>query len=140
MKRAAGGLKALITVEAIAKLMRFGVVGVTCTLIYLVIGYTGTLAGLGVGLAHTIAVIISLFASYIGQKVFTFRRNSEHARYGSRFLIATGGIVLAQYALVFALREAGLAPLLIFLASSAFYPVASLAVHWSWTFRTSLSD
>ena len=140
MKRAADGLKALITVDTVRKLMRYGLVGVICTLIYLLIGYAGTLAGLGVGLSHTIAVIISLIASYVGQKVFTFRVSDQHARYGTRFLIATGGIVLAQFVLVFALREAGIAPLLIFLASSLFYPVASLILHWSWTFRTSLSN
>lgn len=127
--------RSLLTPERIRTLVRFVVMGLVSTATYFLTALGATRLGASVEHAHIIGLGISLAVSYYGQKVFTFRIDGNHKRHGPRFLIATGIIILMQFILVIALKQLGLTPVWIFLTSSAFYPVASLIIHWSWTFR-----
>ncbi len=46
-------------------------------------------AGVHIIVAHAIAYVVSILASYIGQKIFTFGVRGEHKRLGPRFVAAT---------------------------------------------------
>lgn len=122
--------------EFLVRTLRFLFVGLAGTAIYA--GFAFGLAGAGVQVlwSHSIAYIISILASYFGQKVFTFQIRGNHSRNGPRFVIATIALAVTQFALVAALNVARVPETWTLLASTLFYPPASFMVHTFWTFRT----
>jgi putative flippase GtrA len=118
-----------------ARILRFLIVGGTATAVYFGLALAASSAGLAVEISHLIAFAVSIVVSYFGQKLFTFRVQGEHARNVTRFAIATAGISTLQFLLVAGLNAVRIDRVLIFLASSAFYPAASFLVHSYWTFR-----
>lgn len=116
--------------------VRFAVVGVTCSAIYVGITLAALNMGASLMVAHIVGYAISIVCSYLGQKIFTFRVRRQHMRSGSRFLIATACVAAAQYVLVLALGYTQLSPEFIVIISALFYPAASFTVHTFWTFRT----
>ncbi len=126
--------------DFLGKVIRFGLVGVLGTLLYAGLAFGLEHAGLAVFWSHIISSAISLCASYLGQKRFTFGVRGQHREMGLRFILATAGLVTAQSLLVFALSKAGVEARLVLLASTLFYPPSSLLVHTFWTFRQRASD
>lgn len=121
--------------ERISRLLRFGIVGAVGTLIYYSLALTCVWAGLAVESAHIVAFLVSIIASYFGQKILTFRVRGAHKRNLTRFAIATGLIAALQLAIVSGLKMMALDVTVIFAISSVYYPVASFLTHWLWTFR-----
>lgn len=82
----------------IARLMRFGVVGVGCAVLYALLAWSLTaLAGLTAPAASLAAYAVAGVASYLGQKLFTFRSDARHAEAAPRFLLlfAVGAAIAA---------------------------------------------
>lgn len=119
----------------LSKVIRFAFVGVLGTLLYAGIAFGLEYAGFPVFWAHVIASGISLLASYIGQKTFTFGVYGQHREMGLRFTLATAGLVATQSVLVFGLSWAGVESHIVLLISTLFYPPSSFLVHTFWTFR-----
>jgi putative flippase GtrA len=123
--------------EPLARTIRFALVGVIGTAAYFGIAVGLASLGVGITIAHWTAYVISQFVSYLGQKNFTFRIRGQNAQSAPRFLAAMAMLALAQYLVVLGAGALHLGPTMIFLAGSIFYPVASWALHTSWTFRPS---
>lgn len=121
----------------VAKLVRFGLVGVGGTLLYAGLAFLLEGAGMPLFWAHAMASAISLAASYLGQKILTFNIRGRHREMGARFALATAGLVLVQSIGVFLLAQSGINAQLTLLASTLFYPPASFLTHTFWTFRSS---
>jgi putative flippase GtrA len=115
---------------------RFVLVGIAGTLIYAVCAYGMLFSNLSVLTAHIIAYGVSLLASYIGHKIFTFGIRGDNRRNLFRFVTATAVIALVQLGLVAGLEHARIDPKLTLLISTFYYPLASFLVHNLWTFRT----
>ena len=126
--------------SALMRMVRFVVVGGTATAIYFFLALACVAMGLGVEAAHVVAFVVSIVASYFGQKLVTFRVKGRHRRNASRFVIATAGIAAVQFGLVAYLKFMNLDPFFIFLVSSLYYPIASFIVHSLWTFRQTPSE
>jgi putative flippase GtrA len=84
------------TFSNVARLGRFGMVGVVATFIYFAI--TTILGRPPIGMdplaANTLGVAASLSVSYFGHHRYTFRMLGEHERYLPRFLIVMAGLFL----------------------------------------------
>jgi putative flippase GtrA len=117
------------------EIIRFGLVGLTGTLIYAAIAYGLSWNGVPVLYAHIIGTAVSLVASYLGQKLFTFRVRGGHRRAGVRFVVGTAIVVAGQSLVVWLLDQSGFRPDLALLAGIVFYPPASYLIHSFWTFR-----
>lgn len=115
--------------------VRFGVVGLSCTAIYVAIALAVLQTGASLTVSHIAGYVVSIICSYVGQKAFTFRVRGRHRRSTWRFAVATGCIALAQYLLVLSLDNAAISSQLVLIASAVFYPIASYLVHSAWTFR-----
>ncbi|MEM6549702.1 MAG: GtrA family protein [Pseudomonadota bacterium] len=118
----------------LAKVMRFGIVGISATALYFALAWSMHRAGLVVEVASLIAQIISLIYSYYAQKRFTFGVAGEHKRFGPRFFVATLAILASAQTLVWFLDEQGVAATHTLLINSIYYPAASFLVHTFWTF------
>lgn len=119
----------------LGRVLRFGLVGVLGTLLYAGVAFGLERAGLPVFSAHVLASAISLAASYVGQKIFTFNVRGQHRKMGFRFAVATAGLVAVQSTIVFVLSRSDVPPQLVLLAGTLFYPPASFLIHTFWTFR-----
>ena len=119
----------------LSRVVRFAIVGIAGTLLYAGLAFGLEHAGVPVFFAHAVASAISLAASYLGQKIFTFQIRGQHREMGARFVIATALLVSTQSAIVFVLDQAGVDPRIVLLISTLFYPPASFILHTFWTFR-----
>lgn len=119
----------------LSRVVRFAIVGVAGTLLYASLAFGLEFSGVQVFFAHAVASGISLAASYLGQKIFTFGIRGQHRQMGTRFAVATALLVATQSILVLSLDHAGIDPSIVLLASTLFYPPASFLLHTFWTFR-----
>ncbi|MFH1518463.1 MAG: GtrA family protein [Pseudomonadota bacterium] len=126
---------AALWTERSGRILRFAIVGIGGTLLYAGLAFGGLALGWPLMIAHTVAYAISLFASYLGQKIFTFGIRGEHRRNGTRFMIATVILASIQALLVWGLDSLGVPEKLTLLASTLYYPPASFLLHTFWTFR-----
>ena len=75
--------------DLLARLARFGSVGVIATLIYAAVAYSLTrFADLGAVLASVVAYAVAGVFAYVGHKRFTFRSTGSHADDAPRFIAA----------------------------------------------------
>ena len=128
-------LLSFFKIDFIAKAIRFAGVGLIGSAIYAGLAFGSVVAGLDILFAHTIALTISLLASYVGQKIFTFGVRGGHQRTGPRFAIATAGLVSVQYLLVLGFQAVGPSDYVTLWVSTLFYPPASFLIHTFWTFK-----
>jgi putative flippase GtrA len=124
----------------IMQLARFGVVGAVATGIYFLVavGFGQLAANLHPVLAHTVAVIVSTIASYLGHHKFTFQANQQHFYYGARFLLTAAGLYSITTLLVIvanALRPSH--QVLISAAITLCFPMISYMLNSHWTFAGS---
>ena len=125
------------SVEFIARTLRFSIVGIVGTVIYAGLAFGFLAMGVTLLISHSIAYIISLLASYLGQKIFTFEIRGQHKRNFSRFVLATIGLAVVQFLLVAVLEVLKVDPKVIIIVSTLYYPPASFIVHNLWTFKES---
>lgn len=114
--------------------MRFGIVGVSATVLYFVLGWSLHRAGAAIEIASPIAQVLSILYSYAMQKTFTFGVDGQHARFGPRFVVATAGIAGLAQILVWSIDESGFGATTALLANCVFFPAASFFIHTFWTF------
>lgn len=125
------------TFSNVARLGRFGVVGVAATFVYFTI--TTALGQPPIGMdpiaANTLGVVASLSVSYFGHHRYTFRALGEHERYLPRFLIVTAGLFLLSTAAMAIARYVWVLDHTVVTACIAVcYPLVSYLLNLSWTF------
>ena len=103
--------------QVVARLLRFGSVGVIATLIYAAVAWSlGRYAGVGAVLASILAYGVAGLFAYVGHKRFTFRSTGSHADDAPRFiaaqLLGIGIATAAPYVLTVRLHAPALAPIL----------------------------
>lgn len=119
-----------------SRTVRFGIVGVSATLSYLLItGGLEYLTALPPALINLIGLAGSLLLSYAGHYYFTFGETAGHGRKGPLFLVVTGVIVLGSMVVQHLVQLAAGSPYLSYLAVTVYYPVASFVLHNLVTFR-----
>jgi putative flippase GtrA len=116
---------------------RFGAVGITATLAYLVLA---NLIAVPIGpaspfVAHVIALSGSIWISYAGHHRFTFRLNGGHGVHFSRFTIVTAALFALATAFAYGCdRGLHMPALAISILVAVLYPAASYVIHSLWTF------
>jgi putative flippase GtrA len=121
-----------------ARAFRFGLVGISATLAYLVIV---NLVAVPVGplspfAAHVFALAASIGVSYGGHHAYTFRRDGDHGFYMRRFAAITAAIFVLTSAFAFACdRYLRLPAAAISVMVAVLYPALSYVFHSLWTFE-----
>ncbi|MDB5582189.1 MAG: polysaccharide biosynthesis protein GtrA [Bradyrhizobium sp.] len=123
--------------SGIAKLARFGIVGVSATLVYFSV--TAVLGGTSINLnpiiSNMLGVAASLSISYFGHHRFTFSALGQHGRYLPRFLFVMTTLFLLSCGVMAAgsyLLKLNHTLLTAFIA--VFFPAVSFLVNMLWTF------
>lgn len=115
---------------------RFGIVGISATLSYVLItAGLEYLTGLPSALINAIGLAGSLLLSYAGHYYFTFEAKAGHGRKGPLFLVITAVIVLGAMAVQQVTELLLASPYASYLAVTVYYPVASFVLHNLVTFR-----
>lgn len=117
------------------RLLRFASVGVAATALYAGLFYALLWSHVAVMPSHLIAQVLSLLASYLGHKNFTFQVQGSHALTGARFALTTLILAGSQSLLVSWLDSTALAKEVLIAVSTLYYPATSLLLHSLWTFR-----
>lgn len=79
------------------QLMRFTLIGVGVTSLYLVLSLAlREMAGFSILLSSSIAMCAAFAGSYFGHKMVTFRAAGEHRLYVKRFLAVAGSVFIIQ--------------------------------------------
>jgi len=114
----------------LAQLMRFGVVGVSCAVLYTSLAWSLTVvAGLPAIAGSVLAYAISGVFSYLGQKLFTFRSSTPHAEAAPRFLLVfLAGVTVAACAPMLLTDRMRLPPLVAIVFTCGVVPVINYAV------------
>ena len=85
---------------------------------------------------HVVAYLVSVLASYIGQKFYTFGIIDQNRKYGARFILANLVLMVTQLALVIGLvLHSPLNGYAVLTVSALYFPAASFLIHTFWTFR-----
>jgi putative flippase GtrA len=114
----------------LAQLTRFGVVGVSCAVLYASLAWSLTvMAGLPAIAASVLAYAICGVFSYLGQKLFTFRSDVPHAEAAPRFLaVFLAGISVAALAPMLLTDRMHLPPLVAIVFAGAVVPALNYVV------------
>lgn len=116
--------------------VRFVLVGIVATATYAVIVLMLSRMGVAPFWSSIGGFIISLPVSYVGQALFTYRKRTNHARYGARFILATVLMTVAcSMASAFLVEQTRLGIGTTAILVSVFYPLLSYLVHTVFTFR-----
>lgn len=123
--------------EDLPRLMRFGVVGVGCAILYAALAWTlTTLAGMAPVAASVAAYSVAGVASYLGQKLFTFRSDAPHADAAPRFLaVFLVGIAIATAAPFLMTDRLHLPPLVAIVFTCGVVPLINYGVLGRLVFR-----
>jgi putative flippase GtrA len=123
--------------DAIFRLARFGVVGVGCALLYAVLAWSlTTWAGLPATTASVAAYAMAGVASYLGQKLFTFRSDARHADAAPRFLaLFAVGAAIAAAAPLLLTQRLGLPPMVAIVFTCVAVPLINYLVLGRLVFR-----
>ena len=100
-------------ITELARLARFGAVGVACSALFAGLAWSLTaMAGLPAIAASLAAYVMAGVVSYLGQKLFTFRSEARHSDAAPRFLLlfAVGATIAASAPLLLTERL-GLPPI-----------------------------
>ena len=120
----------------VLRTLRFAAVGSAATILYLSIAYLGVYLGGEAIQIHVVAYLVSVLASYIGQKFYTFGIVDQNRKYGARFILANLALMMTQLALVIALDlYSPLNGYAVLTFSALYFPAASFLIHTFWTFR-----
>ena len=118
----------------LAAIVRFAMVGVASTLVYL----GASLVLLGWGLApqatNLIGFLLGTATSYLGHYFFTYRSGDSHLRLGARFFLVTAGLALLCSGLHQMALLLGAEPRLAALFVTVAYPPLSFALNHFWAF------
>ena len=121
----------------VARAVRFGIVGISATLTYLVLAnlLAVPLGPMTAFHAHVAAICCSILVSYTGHHAFTFARKGRHGFYFGRFAAITALLFVLTSALAYAMdADLHLPALVISIAVTVLYMAASFVLHSLWTF------
>lgn len=124
-------------IAEIARLARFGVVGVGCAALYAGLAWSLTaLAGLTAPAASVAAYAVAGVASYLGQKLFTFRSAARHGDAAPRFLLLFAvGAAIAATAPLLLTERLGLPPVVAIAFTCGAVPLINYVVLGRLVFR-----
>lgn len=129
-------MMALVRRALASRTVRFGIVGISATLSYLLItGGLEYVTALPPALINLVGLAGSLLLSYAGHYYFTFEATTGHGRKGPLFLGVTALIVLGSMAVQHLVELLAGSPYVSYLAVTVYYPVASFVLHNLVTFR-----
>lgn len=113
--------------EAMGRLFRFGLVGGAASLTYALVAYgLLTYSALGTGLASSLAYVVAIPVSFVGQKYFTFRSDGRTMTELPKFLvIQVANIILCGVILKLATDIWGLPAIVGILMVVVVVPLAS---------------
>lgn len=123
----------------VLRLVRFGIVGVSALVAY----YAGTnamtaLMGLPLMPASIIAYVCSGLVSYFGHSTFSFRVETDHKVYGSRFLAAAIVGLVVDIVVVRLGSAAGMPGALITAIIAVAIPILNYTLNRFWVFGAGL--
>jgi len=124
------------------RLMRFGVVGVGCAILYAALAWMLTTQG-GVAAvpASAAAYAAAGVVSYLGQKLFTFRSDAPHADAAPRFLaVFLVGVAIATAAPLLMTDRLHLPPLAAIVFTCGVVPLINYAVLGRLVFRRAMAS
>lgn len=128
-----------ISRQEILKIVRFALVGVIATAIYIGISFMLLNCDWNPRLVNLIAFISSTLASYFGHYFFTYRAQDSHWRLGAKFILATA-ILTAICGIFHAVILAfGVSPAWAVIVVSMTYPPISFALNHFWAFARGTS-
>jgi len=114
----------------LARLIRFGVVGVGCALLYAALAWSLTaLAGLAPTTSSIAAYAVAGVVSYLGQKLFTFQSDAPHTDTAPRFLaVFLVGVCIAAAAPLLLTDRLHLPPLVAIVFTCGVVPLINYGV------------
>lgn len=121
----------------VARAFRFGLVGISATLIYLgIVNLVAVPIGpLSPFHAHLLGLCGSIALSYAGHHAFTFARKGRHRVYFRRFATITAVLFMLTSAVAFACDHyLHLPAVIISVLITVLYPCGSYFAHSLWTF------
>jgi len=121
----------------LAKLVRFGVVGIGCAGLYAVLAWTLTAsAGLASVPSSMVAYAVAGVVSYAGQKLFTFQSGAPHAEAAPRFVaVFLVGIAIATAAPLLLTERLHLPPVIAIIFTCGVVPLINYGVLGRLVFR-----
>jgi putative flippase GtrA len=117
--------------------LRFGMVGITATVVSLVVAMSvcvgfGTSAVVG----NAASFVVAFWVSYFGHNYFTYRRNGQHMHYGPRFALGSLGVFAFMTGVTaFAENILGFDSRMVVAGTAVLYPLVSFATSQFWAFR-----
>ena len=123
----------MLTTEELLKIIRFFMVGISATVVHILIAWYARKSGLCDVASSVAGFIPALSVSYLGHYFFSFRSDARHAEAFLRFAsVASGSFCVSLLVLLF-LR--GWMPDLSMFISIALIPAVSYVVNRLWVFR-----
>ena len=117
-----------------AAIVRFGIVGVAATLVYLGASLVLLDRGIAPHPTNLIAFVLGTVASYFGHYFFTYRSDDSHLRMGTRFFLVTAALMALGAALHHLALLVGATPRQAALFVTVAYPPLSFALNHFWAF------
>jgi len=115
-------------------IVRFGLVGIAATLVYLLVSLVLLDLGVAPRATNLAAFAAGTVASYFGHYFFTYRADDSHLKLGGRFAAVTAGLALLCVALHQAALWLGAGPRGAALFVTLAYPPLSFALNHFWAF------
>lgn len=129
-------LVALIETVLAQRWIRFGIVGVTATLCYFLLGLLFFyVCKLPLLVANTLAYVLSFFVSYFGQSLWTFKARGQHAVMLPKFAATQGFGLLLNTLIVEVEVRLSIPYALAMIIACALVPVVVYAVCKFWVFK-----
>ena len=123
----------------LAAVVRFGVVGVASTLVYLGVSLVLLDKGVAPHWTNLLAFGFGTVASYLGHYFFTYRSGESHLRLGTRFFLVTAGLALLCAGLHQLALLVGASPREAALFVTLAYPPLSFGLNHFWAFARGAS-
>ena len=115
-------------------IIRFVMVGVAATLVYLGISLILLGWGLAPQLTNLVGFVLGTATSYFGHYFFTYRSCDSHLRLGARFFLVTAGLAMLCAGLHELTLLSGASPRLAALFVTVAYPPLSFGLNHFWAF------
>lgn len=118
----------------LAAVLRFAVVGVASTLVYLGASLVLLDVGIAPRVTNLLAFVVGTVASYLGHYFFTYRSGDSHLRLGTRFFVVTAGLALLCAGLHHLALLLNATPRVAALFVTVAYPPLSFGLNHFWAF------
>ena len=119
-----------------SSMLRFGIVGISATIIYYVVALVAAKFGLVAVMANLVAYAAGVATSFVGHFHYTFKKRDNHFRYLIRFVIVTFFGYILSNIIIFIVMEVNQAPFwLATLIVALLLPPANWICNRYWAFN-----